>query len=160
MSVIDRDDHSDGSSIHRYLLGSQSSLGSPPHEQQALQLALSQEFSTFPMLWPYNSDSHVVVTPTPNMKLFLWLLQSCNSDTVMNHVVNVPYQEIWYEILIKGFVHPKGVVTHRLKITTLRSLFLKVSWQNVLFSAETTFPRVFSKDSIQNSSVLSHYSCH
>jgi hypothetical protein len=46
-------------------------------------------FLNFPMLWPFNTVSHVMLTPT--IKLFLLLLQNHNFTIVMNHGIN-----IWY----------------------------------------------------------------
>ena len=41
------------------------------------------------MLLPFNTVSHVVVTPT--IKLSLLLIYNCNFTTVMNHNVNIVY---------------------------------------------------------------------
>ena len=50
---------------------------------------LEQWSPTFPMLWPFNTIPHVVVTP--NNKIILLLLYNCNFASIMNCNVN-----IWY----------------------------------------------------------------
>jgi hypothetical protein len=52
----------------------------------AMALSLGQRFSTFLMLWPFNTVPHVV---TPNIELFLLLLHDCNFATAMNYNVNI-----------------------------------------------------------------------
>ena len=62
------------------------------------------------MLQPFNTVLHVVVTPT--IKLFLLLFHNCSFATVGHYNVNV-----WYTGHL--IVTPKGVKTHRLRITVL-----------------------------------------
>lgn len=53
---------------------------------------VTQWFSTFLMLWPSNTVSHVVVTlPNPPIKLFLLLYHKCNFATVIYHNINFGY---------------------------------------------------------------------
>lgn len=52
-------------------------------------MVLEQGFSTFLMLQPSNTVSHVVVTT--DYKFISLLLHNCNFASVMNHNVN-----IWY----------------------------------------------------------------
>jgi len=50
---------------------------------------LSQWFSIFLMLQPFNTIPHVIETPLPDPKIILLLLLSYNFASVLNHSVNI-----------------------------------------------------------------------
>lgn len=83
-----------------------------------LLLHLKQWFSTFPVLWPFNTDSHVVVTP--NHKMILLLLRRA---TVMNcNVITVFFNGLSPLSKDDSTTPPstsRKVGTHRMRTTDL-----------------------------------------
>lgn len=53
----------------------------------AFSFPLAQWFSTFPVLSPFHTFTHAVMTP--NYKIILLLLNNCNFIIVKNHNVNM-----------------------------------------------------------------------
>lgn len=83
-----------------------------------------QRFSTFLMLWPFNTAApHVSVTLNHNIDSFL--LPNYNFATIMNP--NLIYRISDMLTLRKGCLTPKGVVTHQLRPT---GLYLQTESQN------------------------------
>jgi len=80
---------------------------------------LGQWFSTFLMLWAFNTVLHVMMTP-PTIKLFLLLLPNCNFAVriIMWNLICLisDMRHLW-----KCHSTPKGIMTHRLKNTPLRN---------------------------------------
>lgn len=70
-----------------------------------------QWFSSFLILWPFNTVAHAMGTPTIN--LFLLLIHSFNSTTVMNCLWHVGY--LIYDPCERVMAIHKGVATHWLR---------------------------------------------
>ena len=75
-----------------------------------------QWFSTFLILWPFNTVPHVVVTP--NHKIILLRLYNCNFASGMNHKVTI--ENAGYPVY--DF---KGVSNHRLRAPSIEEVIRK-----------------------------------